>query len=516
MASISNKQKQNFNEISPLRLSSAGSIQPQRENFDRFSSNRSNIWNSNHNLRPNAISFGQTGMASNMQVDNSYGAVAKSAKNYAGQNHHNYSNNGQTTQGNFGSSTSSPQMVDFDFNPFANKIDFGQSDFGSGMGLNNSSNPLTKSLNNNGGFNSIGSAFDLLFKTLNLIDSLLSSNKPSNGMSEGGDLDKKPTHASPESSKPIYNDQGENGVEKSNSKEIDHKPAIKDDKTISKDNDKSISKDKESSVDKKLIKDNEKLKETNREPIKENSSKATSPDNVTNTEPVKPTSGGKIMQSTADLKKQGFVLEGGDPGAGGGKFVFDARKEKVKTPNGGGDRHEMKLDKSLRTATDKTQENFSARITPSLSKGSKAIVLQLHPSYKGASAALYVADTNEKGKVNGTANDGQFEVYLKVKEKDGSKKTFNFGTIEKGQSIDVNYSNDRGKLQVSAMGKKSDVYDVQRSDADYLKFGSYLQAKDAVTNKRAERGEEEAFYKKRNINEARVMFENIQYDRKVL
>lgn len=221
------------------------------------------------------------------------------------------------------------------------------------------------------------------------------------------------------------------------------------------------------------------------------------------------------MTSISDFKKQGFVMEGGDPSRNG-KFVFDARREKVKTPNSGGDRHEAKLDKKSRVATEKTQEQFSARITPSLSKGSKAILLQLHPSYKGASAALYVADTQQKGSVNGKANDGKFEVYLKVKEKDGSKKTFNFGTIEKGESIDVRYENDRGKLKVSAMGKQSDVYDIQRSDADYFKFGVYLQAKDPVTNKRADRGKEEAFFRKHNISEASAIFDNVHYKRNVL
>ena len=224
-------------------------------------------------------------------------------------------------------------------------------------------------------------------------------------------------------------------------------------------------------------------------------------------------SGSGNIDSLSDLEEQGFVMEGSDPSTGSGVFTFDAREEKVKTPNSGGDRHEIKLDKSERTATESTHETFSATITPELSDGSKAIVAQLHPSYNGATAALYIADTAEGGKVDGTAKDGVFEVYLKVKDEDGNTETFKYGTIESGDSIDVQYEQKNGKLQMTVMGVESDVYDIQTSDADYFKFGVYLQAKDPVTNERAERGEEEAFYQEHGIDEARATFTNVSYSR---
>ena len=215
----------------------------------------------------------------------------------------------------------------------------------------------------------------------------------------------------------------------------------------------------------------------------------------------------------ADFDWSVWELEGYDPIVGN-TMMFDALIAQHTTSSGSGWRHELKIKSSERVAMTESYEDFSANVRLDLSTGSKTIISQFHASDTGTIMKLYVADSSETGFYNSIANDGIFDVFVRLLNVDGTgeqKKAL--GTIESGDNFDFQVINDHGYVTVTALGETFSLQ-IEDSPASYLKFGNYLQAQDAVTGDKVESADDFAqFYADAGIIESEATFTNINYER---
>ena len=232
------------------------------------------------------------------------------------------------------------------------------------------------------------------------------------------------------------------------------------------------------------------------------------------TPPTSPPSDNSSIERIRTL----FDLEGGDndltPYRDNNTLAFNALAARHVTPNGNGWRHELKIRQSLREAMYETIENFSARITPRLSPGSKTIVAQYHGGDTGTLVKVYVSDTDEKGRDDVNPADGVFAVYVRLRTDSSDSETIlDLGTIRSGDSFNLTLNNNRGDVFVSALGKSTRLR-VSNSDGAYLKFGNYLQAQEPAGGRKYSDDDDWAdFYNSAGFSESVVTFSNISYNR---
>lgn len=200
----------------------------------------------------------------------------------------------------------------------------------------------------------------------------------------------------------------------------------------------------------------------------------------------------------------------------GNTLVFDALKAKHSTPNGNGWRHELKIKKKKRVAMTEVYEDFKASIKVDLSPGSKTIVVQHHASDTGTIMKLYVSDTSELGFKDSIANNGVFDVYVRLAKEDGSGEAVkSLGKLRSGDSFDFHVINDHGYVQAFAFEEQMKLT-IKDDSKSFLKFGNYLQAQDSVTRKKIKNSTLwSKFYKQADINQSQLTFSNISYIRKV-
>lgn len=208
-----------------------------------------------------------------------------------------------------------------------------------------------------------------------------------------------------------------------------------------------------------------------------------------------------------------FDVEGSDPRQGD-RLVFDALAEKVVTPNGNGWRHEVKIDEDQRVAVTAAYEDLQATLTAHLASGAKTIVAQHHASDTGTIVKVYISDTAEGGFDNSVANDGIFDVYVRLARADGNgEEKRALGTIRSGDSFTLRVLNDRGLVTVSALGESFQLR-VKDSSASFLKFGNYLQAQDPVTlDEIGDSDDWAAFYREAGIDTATIVFSQVTHVR---
>lgn len=220
------------------------------------------------------------------------------------------------------------------------------------------------------------------------------------------------------------------------------------------------------------------------------------------------TSGGGLDWSIWDIR-------GKDPKSGD-SLVFDALKSKFTTASGKGWRNELKIKKNKRAVMSDVYEEFKARVSVNLSKGSKTIIAQYYTENKGPILKLYISDAAEKGVKDGKANNGIFDVYAIIKEEHISEvkevKT-PLGTIKSGEEFSFKVSNIHSFMTVSAMGESTSTV-VEDSSKSYLTFGNYLQAQDAKTGKYVKGSKGYAkFFKRAGIKTSELTFSDINYTR---
>lgn len=216
-------------------------------------------------------------------------------------------------------------------------------------------------------------------------------------------------------------------------------------------------------------------------------------------------------QSSIDMSL--WDNEGGNPLVGN-DYVFDALKAQYVSPNGSGWRHELKIKKDLRVAMTEVDETFYANVSATLSVGAKLIVAQHHGGDTGTLVKVYIADSRESGFIDSVANNGIFDVYVRLAKQDGSGETKHaLGTIQSGDNFDLRIINNFGYVSVSAFDQ-SVSQNVADSAGAYFKFGNYLQAQDAATLSNIENSADWAqFYQDANITQSEVVFSRVNYTR---
>ncbi|WP_232824674.1 discoidin domain-containing protein [Algibacillus agarilyticus] len=177
-----------------------------------------------------------------------------------------------------------------------------------------------------------------------------------------------------------------------------------------------------------------------------------------------------------------FDLEGDNPHplVNSKTLAFVPLETKYTTSGGGGWRHEYKIKTSERKAMYSTYETFSATYKMDLSNGAKTIVAQTHGSTISTLMKVYVADSSESGFIDSVANNGIFDVYVRLRGTDGNEVKTALGTITSGGSFDLSMVNNYGTMTITAFGVSAQLK-VENDEATYLKFGNYMQSQDPVT-----------------------------------
>lgn len=184
-----------------------------------------------------------------------------------------------------------------------------------------------------------------------------------------------------------------------------------------------------------------------------------------------------------------FELEGNAPFSSpyDGTLTFSALGSKFATANGHGYRNELKIGKKQRRPIEQTHEHFAATITPTLSNGAKTIVAQYHVDGLETILKVYVQDTEDRGLLDGKADNGVFDIVVKILGTDGVDAPTALGTIRSGESFDLDIRFDNGEATVTAHtaanGNKQTARTRIKGDKRniYFKFGDYLQALDPAT-----------------------------------
>ena len=211
-----------------------------------------------------------------------------------------------------------------------------------------------------------------------------------------------------------------------------------------------------------------------------------------------------------------FDLEGSSPNplVNDTTLVFVPLETQFTTSGGGGWRHEYKIKKSERKAMYSTYEEFSATYKVELSDGSKTIIAQHHGTEISTLMKLYVADSSESGFIDSEANNGIFDVYVRLRGTNGSEQKFALGTVTSGESFDVTMVNNYGTVKVTAFGEEAELK-VENDDITYFKFGNYLQSQDPVTREDCgTRGDSESWadcYDDFGITTSKVTLTDVSY-----
>jgi|GEM_PF-3336223 len=198
---------------------------------------------------------------------------------------------------------------------------------------------------------------------------------------------------------------------------------------------------------------------------------------------------------------------------------FVPLKTKHTTDNGNGWRHEYKIKEEHRVAMTEIYEEFQATIRVDMSDGGKTIVAQHHASDTGTIMKLYVADSEESGFDDSVPANGIFDVYVRLRNTDGSEEKEPLGTIRSGDSFTFRVVNKYGVVRVEAFDRLFEL-EVEDDSASYLKFGNYLQSQDPYDisddGDCGTPGDSDSFepcYEDFNITEAKVTMTNVSYTR---
>jgi hypothetical protein len=184
-----------------------------------------------------------------------------------------------------------------------------------------------------------------------------------------------------------------------------------------------------------------------------------------------------------------FDLEGNSPFPApyAGTLEFSALTSKFATANGHGYRNELKIAARNRRPIEQTDEHFSAIVTPTLPNGARTIVAQYHVDGLETILKVYVQDTADGELLDGKANNGVFDVVVKILGTSGKDVATALGTVRSGDSFALDIKFDKGDASVTAQTDKNGRVQTERTRIKgdkrniYFKFGDYSQALDPVT-----------------------------------
>jgi hypothetical protein len=184
-----------------------------------------------------------------------------------------------------------------------------------------------------------------------------------------------------------------------------------------------------------------------------------------------------------------FDLEGNSPFPApyAGTLDFSALTSKFATANGHGYRNELKIAPKNRRPIELTHEHFSALVTPTLPNGAKTIVAQYHVDGLDTILKVYVQDTADGQLLDGKANNGIFDVVVKILGTSGKDAATALGTVRSGESFALDIKFENGDATVTARTDKNGSIQTERTRIKgdkrniYFKFGDYSQALDPDT-----------------------------------
>lgn len=218
-----------------------------------------------------------------------------------------------------------------------------------------------------------------------------------------------------------------------------------------------------------------------------------------------------------------FELEGDSPFSTphDGTLTFSALTSKFATANGHGYRNELKIGKKNRRPIEQTNEHFSAVITPTLPNGAKTIVAQYHVDGLETILKVYVQDTDHRELLDGKANNGVFDIVVKILGTNGVDAPTALGTIRSGESFALDIKFENGDATVTAKTATNGTIQTGRTRIKgdkrniYFKFGDYLQALDPVTNAfTSNPAKWDEYYRLRHIDNSRISFSHTTFVRK--
>lgn len=225
----------------------------------------------------------------------------------------------------------------------------------------------------------------------------------------------------------------------------------------------------------------------------------------------------------ATLRTQ-FQVEGDTPypapGPYSGTLNFSALASQFDSGHGHGYRNELKLAPALRRSVPHTREHFSARVTPTLPAGAKTIIAQYHGEGLDTLVKVYLQDTADAKGIDGKADNGVFDVIVRILGTDGKEVSTALGALRSGESLDLDIRFADGSAQVAVtttgQGRKAtDRVAVKDNGRNvYLKFGDYLQALDPETQQHTiVAAKWQAYYQQHHIDRTLLSFSNVRFER---
>lgn len=217
-----------------------------------------------------------------------------------------------------------------------------------------------------------------------------------------------------------------------------------------------------------------------------------------------------------------FDLEGNSPYSSpyDGTLTFSALDSKFRTANGHGYRNELKVAQKNRRPIEQTHEHFSATITPTLPNGAKTIVSQYHVDGLDTILKVYVQDTGDKTLLDGKADNGVFDIVVKILGASGKDEPTALGTVRSGESFDLDIQFDRGEATVTATTAAHGTVKTARTRIKgdkrniYFKFGDYSQALDPATGAlTSDPAKWDAYFAQHHIDQDRIRFGKVNFVR---
>lgn len=216
-----------------------------------------------------------------------------------------------------------------------------------------------------------------------------------------------------------------------------------------------------------------------------------------------------------------FDVEGRSPYTApyDGTLRFGALDSKYDSGHGHGYRNELKIADRLRRSAAQTREHFAARVTAQLPDGAKTIVAQYHVEGLDTIVKVYVQDTADRQGLDGKADNGVFDILVRMLGTEGKEITTALGTVRSGQPFDLDIRFAGGDAIVSAIGqdgvrREGHVRIKPDERAIYFKFGDYLQALDPDTGKHTTSSAQwDRYYAAKRITAEHVAFANTMFER---
>lgn len=216
-----------------------------------------------------------------------------------------------------------------------------------------------------------------------------------------------------------------------------------------------------------------------------------------------------------------FEVEGKAPYGAPGTLVFSALDSKYDSGHGHGYRNELKIADRLRRSAARTHEHFSARVTPSLPNGAKTIVAQYHAVGLDTILKVYLQDTAERKGLDGTPDNGVFDIIARIAGAVGKESATALGTVRSGEAFDLDIVFNAGQAQVTvttaANGTRRTALTQVKEDspAIYFKFGDYLQALDPATGAHTTQAATwEQYYQQHSITTEHITFSHTVFERR--